>query len=99
MIYSDYIASIIQKTLKDDTKIVSEVGYVDSSESNIVRGPFKKKIELTDMYGTQYLVTVQETEYTSPKGKVYSYDVWKRTTSKIYWRYQQGSKDTSRYET
>ncbi len=75
MIYSDYIASIIQKTLKDDTKIVSEVGYVDSSESNIVRGPFKKKIELTDMYGTQYLVTVQETEYTSPKGKVYSYDV------------------------
>jgi len=75
MIYSEYIASIIQKTLKDDTKIVSEVGYVDSSESNIVRGPFKKKIELTDMYGTQYLVTVQETEYTSPKGKVYSYDV------------------------
>ncbi len=75
MIYSDYIASIIQKTLKDDTKIVSEVGYVDSSESNIVRGPFKKKIELTDMYGTQYLVTIQETEYTSPKGKVYSYDV------------------------
>tara|TARA_X000001382_G_scaffold21093_1_gene12779 strand:- start:291 stop:518 length:228 start_codon:yes stop_codon:yes gene_type:complete len=75
MIYSDYIASIIQKTLKDDTKIVSEVGYVDSSESNIVRGPFKKKIELTDMYGTQYLVTIQETEYTSPKGKVYTYDV------------------------
>ena len=75
MIYSDYIASIIQKTLKDDTKIVAEVGYVDSSESNIVRGPFKKKIELTDMYGTQYLVTVQETEYTSPRGKVYIYDV------------------------
>tara|TARA_R100000008_G_scaffold60997_1_gene38429 strand:+ start:214 stop:441 length:228 start_codon:yes stop_codon:yes gene_type:complete len=75
MIYSDYIASIIQKTLKDDSKIVAEVGYVDSSESDIVRGPFKKKIELTDMYGTQYLVTVQETEYTSPKGKVYSYDV------------------------
>ena len=47
MIYSDYIASIIQKTLKDDTKIVAEVGYVDSSESNIVRGPFKKKIKLT----------------------------------------------------
>ena len=75
MIYSDYIASIIQKTLKDDSKIVAEVGYVDSSESDIVRGPFKKKIELTDMYGTQYLVTVQETEYTSPKGKVYNYDV------------------------
>ena len=75
MIYSDYIASIIQKTLKDDSKIVAEVGYVDSSESDIVRGPFKKKIELTYMYGTQYLVTVQETEYTSPKGKVYSYDV------------------------
>ncbi len=75
MIYSDYIASIIQKTLKDDSKIVAEVGYVDSSESDWVRGPFKKKIELTDMYGTQYLVTVQETEYTSPKGKVYSYDV------------------------
>ena len=75
MIYSDYIASIIQKTLKDDSKIVAEVGYVDSSESDIVRGPFKKKIELTDMYGTQYLVTVQETEYTSPRGKVYSYDV------------------------
>ena len=88
MIYSDYIASIIQKTLKDDSKIVAEVGYVDSSESDIVRGPFKKKIELTDMYGTQYLVTVQETEYTSPKGKVYTYDVWKRTTWKIYWRYQ-----------
>ena len=64
MIYSDYIASIIQKTLKDDSKIVAEVGYVDSSESDWVRGPFKKKIELTDMYGTQYLVTVQETEYT-----------------------------------
>ena len=75
MIYSDYIASIIQKTLKDDTKIVAEVGYVDSSESNIVCGPFKKKIELTDQYGTQYLVTVQETEYTSPRGKVYTYDV------------------------
>ena len=75
MIYSDYIASIIQKTLKDDSKIVAEVGFVDSSESDIVRGPFKKKIELTDMYGTQYLVTVQETEYTSPKGKVYTYDV------------------------
>ena len=75
MIYSDYIASIIQKTLKDDSKIVAEVGYVDSSESDWVRGPFKKKIELTDMYGTQYLVTVQETEYTSPKGKVYTYDV------------------------
>ena len=30
MIYSDYIASIIQKTLKDDSKIVAEVGYVDS---------------------------------------------------------------------
>ena len=75
MIYSDYIASIIQKTLKDDSKIVAEVGYVDSSESDWVRGPFKKKIELTDMYGTQYLVTVQETEYTSPKGKVYNYDV------------------------
>ena len=75
MIYSDYIASIIQKTLKDDSKIVAEVGYDDSSESDIVRGPFKKKIELTDMYGTQYLVTVQETEYTSPKGKVYTYDV------------------------
>ena len=75
MIYSDYIASIIQKTLKDDSKIVAEVGYIDSSESDIVRGPFKKKIELTDMYGTQYLVTVQETEYTSPKGKVYTYDV------------------------
>ena len=75
MIYSDYIASIIQKTLKDDSKIVAEVGYVDSSESDIVRGPFKKKIELTDMYGTQYLVTIQETEYTSPKGKVYNYDV------------------------
>ena len=75
MIYSDYIASIIQKTLKDDSKIVAEVGYVDSSESDIVRGPFKKKIELTDMYGTQYVVTVQETEYTSPKGKVYTYDV------------------------
>jgi len=75
MIYSEYIASIIQKTLKDDTKIVSEVGYVDSSESNIVSGPFKKKIELTDMYGTQYLVTVQETETTSPMGKVYTYDV------------------------
>ncbi len=75
MIYSDYIASIIQKTLKDDSKIVAEVGYVDSSESNIVRGPFKKKIELTDMYGTQYLVTIQETEYTSPGGKVYIYDV------------------------
>ena len=75
MIYSDYIASIIQKTLKDDSKIVAEVGYVDSSESDWVRGPFKKKIELTDQYGTQYLVTVQETEYTSPRGKVYSYDV------------------------
>ena len=75
MIYSDYIATIIRKTLKDDTKIVSEVGYVDSSESNIVSGPFKKKIELTDMYGTQYLVTIQETEYTSPGGKVYIYDV------------------------
>ena len=75
MIYSDYIATIIRKTLKDDTKIVSEVGYVDSSESNIVNGPFKKKIELTDQYGTQYLVTIQETEYTSPKGKVYTYDV------------------------
>ena len=75
MIYSDYIASIIQKTLKDDSKIVAEVGYVDSSESNIVRGPFKKKIELTDMYGTQYLVTIQEAEYTSPGGKVYIYDV------------------------
>ena len=75
MIYSDYIASIILKTLKDDSKIVAEVGYVDSSESDIVRGPFKKKIELTDMYGTQYLVTVQETEYTSPRGKVYTYDV------------------------
>ncbi len=75
MIYSDYIASIIQKTLKDDSKIVVEVGYVDSSESNIVRGPFKKKIELTDRYGTQYLVTIQETQYTSPKGKVYNYDV------------------------
>ena len=75
MIYSDYIASIIQKTLKDDSKIVAEVGYVDSSESNIVRGPFKKKIELTDMYGTHYLVTIQETEYTSPGGKVYIYDV------------------------
>ena len=37
------------------------------------------------MYGTQYLVTIQETEYTSPKGKVYTYDVWKRTTSKIHW--------------
>ena len=66
MIYSDYIASIIQKTLKDDSKIVAEVGYVDSSESDWVRGPFKKKIELTDQYGTQYLVTVLETEYTSP---------------------------------
>ena len=75
MIYSDYIASIIQKTLKDDSKIVAEVGYVDSSESDIVRGPFKKKIELTDQYGTQYLVTVQETEYPSPRGKGYSYDV------------------------
>ena len=92
MIYSDYIASIIQKTLKDDSKIVAEVGYVDSSESNIVRGPFKKKIKLTDekekvevidRYGTNYLVTVQaeytitiqETEYTSPGGKVYTYDV------------------------
>ena len=75
MIYSDYIATIIQKTLQDDSKIVAEVGYVDSSESNIVRGPFKKKIELTDMYGTQYLVTIQETEYTSPGGKVYTYDV------------------------
>ena len=75
MIYSDYIASIIQKTLKDDSKIVAEVGYVDSSESDIVRGPFKKKIELTDRYGTQYLVTIQETQYTSPKGKVYNYDV------------------------
>ena len=75
MIYSDYIASIIQKTLKDDSKIVAEVGYVDSSESNIVRGPFKKKIELTDMYGTQYLVTIQETKTTSPMGKVYTYDV------------------------
>ena len=75
MIYSDYIASIIQKTLKDDSKIVGEVGCVDSSESNIVSGPFKKKIELTDMYGTQYLVTIQETEYTSVMGKVYSYDV------------------------
>ena len=74
MIYSDYIASIIQKTLKDDSKIVAEVGYVDSSESNIVRGPFKKKIELTDMYGTQYLVTIQETEFTSPRGKVYTYE-------------------------
>lgn len=75
MIYSDYIATIIQKTLQDDSKIVAEVGYVDSSESNIVRGPFKKKIELTDQYGTQYLVTIQETEYTSPGGKVYTYDV------------------------
>jgi len=75
MIYSDYIATIIRKALKADTKIVSEVGYVDSSESNIVSGPFKKKIELTDQYGTQYLVTIQETEYTSPGGKVYTYDV------------------------
>ena len=75
MIYSDYIATIIRKALKVDTKIVSEVGYVDSSESNIVRGPFKKKIELTDQYGTQYLITIQETEYTSPGGKVYTYDV------------------------
>tara|TARA_R100000963_G_C4615471_1_gene84525 strand:+ start:374 stop:601 length:228 start_codon:yes stop_codon:yes gene_type:complete len=74
MIYSDYIATIIRKTLKDDSKIVAEVGYVDSSESNIVSGPFKKKIELTDQYGTQYLVTIQETEYTSPGGKVYTYD-------------------------
>tara|TARA_R110002012_G_scaffold39017_1_gene108228 strand:+ start:758 stop:1036 length:279 start_codon:yes stop_codon:yes gene_type:complete len=91
MIYSDYIATIIRKTLKDDTKIVSEVGYVDSSESNIVSGPFKKKIkltdekekvEVTDKYGTNYLVTVQaeytitiqETEFTSPKGKVYTYE-------------------------
>ena len=74
MIYSDYIASIIQKTLKDDTEIVAEVGYVDSSESNIVSGPFKKKIELTDQYGTQYLVTIQETKTTSPMGKVYTYD-------------------------
>ena len=75
MIYSDYIATIIRKALKADTKIVSEVGYVDSSESNIVSGPFKKKIELTDQYGTQYLITIQETEYTSPGGKVYTYDV------------------------
>ena len=74
MIYSDYIATIIRKTLQDDTKIVSEVGYVDSSESNIVSGPFKKKIELTDQYGTQYLVTIQETEFTSPRGKVYTYE-------------------------
>jgi len=74
MIYSDYIATIIRKALKADTKIVSEVGYVDSSESNIVSGPFKKKIELTDQYGTQYLVTIQETEFTSPRGKVYTYE-------------------------
>ena len=74
MIYSDYIATIIRKTLKDDSKIVAEVGYVDSSESNIVSGPFKKKIELTDQYGTQYLVTIQETEFTSPRGKVYTYE-------------------------
>ena len=66
---------MIRKTLQDDSKIVAEVGYVDSSEFDIVRGPFKKKIELTDMYGTQYLVTIQETEYTSPGGKVYTYDV------------------------
>lgn len=75
MIYCNQIALMIRKTLQDDSKIVAEVGYVDSSESNIVRGPFKKKIELTDMYGTQYLVTIQETEYTSPGGKVYTYDV------------------------
>ena len=75
MIYSDYIAHFIRDKLKDDTKIVSKVGYVDSSESNIVSGPFKKKIELTDQYGTQYLVTIQETEFTSPGGKVYTYDV------------------------
>ena len=74
MIYSDYIATIIRKTLQDDSKIVAEVGYVDSSESNIVNGPFKKKIELTDQYGTQYLVTIQETEFTSPRGKVYTYE-------------------------
>ena len=74
MIYSDYIATIIRKTLQDDSKIVAEVGYVDSSESNIVSGPFKKKIELTDQYGTQYLVTIQETEFTSPRGKVYTYE-------------------------
>jgi len=75
MIYCNQIALMIRKTLQDDSKIVAEVGYVDSSESNIVRGPFKKKIELTDQYGTQYLVTIQETEYTSPGGKVYTYDV------------------------
>jgi len=75
MIYSGYIAHFIRDKLKDDTKIVSKVGYVDSIESNIVSGPFKKKIKLTDKYGTQYLVTIQETEYTSPGGKVYTYDV------------------------
>ena len=74
MIYSDYIAHFIRKTLKDDTKIVSEVGHVDSSESNIVSGPFKKKIELTDVHGTQYLITIQETEFTSDRGKVYTYE-------------------------
>ena len=75
MIYSDYIATIIRKTLKDDSKIVAEVGYIDGSESNPVSGPFKKKIELTDVHGTQYLVTIQETEFTSAGGKVYTYDV------------------------
>jgi hypothetical protein len=75
MIYSDHIATIIRKALKADTKIVSEVGYIDGSESNPVSGPFKKKIELTDQYGTQYLVTIQETEFTSAGGKVYTYDV------------------------
>tara|TARA_R110002051_G_scaffold308328_2_gene379951 strand:- start:1528 stop:1758 length:231 start_codon:yes stop_codon:yes gene_type:complete len=74
MIYSDYIAKLLQETLQEDTKIVAEVGSIDSSESNPVSGPFKKKIELTDQYGTQYLVTIQETEFTSPGGKVYTYD-------------------------
>tara|TARA_R100000808_G_C2155309_1_gene167426 strand:+ start:1208 stop:1438 length:231 start_codon:yes stop_codon:yes gene_type:complete len=75
MIYSDYIAHYIQTELKKDPKgIVSEVGYVDSSESNWVTGPFKKKVSVTDKYNTKYIVTVQEVRYTTPTGRTITYD-------------------------
>ena len=76
-VFCDYIAYEIQVLLKTcieepqlthhyfgkpTNPIIKEVGFVSADESDYVRGPLTKTIEVVDVYGTKYKITIEDVD-------------------------------------
>jgi|TARA_R100001530_G_scaffold2356_3_gene3961 hypothetical protein len=76
-VFCDYIAYEIQGLLKNCIKepqlnhhyfskptnpIIKEVGHVNADDSDYSRGPLTKTIDIRDVYGQKYKITIEDVD-------------------------------------